>query len=111
MLTSVYLSQHLAKHCCSLLLRDVDGLVTHLSKHLSRTVCGTQGQRSKPSTDKKMSRLMSRVPLAHRICYAAFVSRPVRYDPNTTGGIQEHPIMKHMKATYLLELNMRARRT
>ena len=32
-------SQHRARHCCSLLLRLLPGLVTHLSKHLSRTVC------------------------------------------------------------------------
>lgn len=29
---------HLAKHCCSLLLSDVDGFVMHFSKQLSRTV-------------------------------------------------------------------------
>lgn len=34
-----HLSQHRARHCCSLLLRLLLGFVTHLSKHLSRTVC------------------------------------------------------------------------
>ena len=39
MLTSAYLSQHLARHCCSELPKLLDGFVTHFSKHLSLTVC------------------------------------------------------------------------
>ena len=39
LLTSAYLSQHRARHCCSELPKLLDGLVTHFSKHLSRTVC------------------------------------------------------------------------
>lgn len=37
-LTSAYLSQHRARHCCSELPKLLDGFVTHFSKHLSRTV-------------------------------------------------------------------------
>ena len=37
--TSPYLSVHRARHCCSLLLRDEEGLVMHFSKHLSLIVC------------------------------------------------------------------------
>ena len=36
---SAYRSQHRAKHCCSLLVKLLLGLVTHALKHLSRTVC------------------------------------------------------------------------
>jgi len=35
--TSWYLSQHLCRQVCSLLLRLDPGFVTHFSKHLSRT--------------------------------------------------------------------------
>ena len=42
MLTSAYLSQHLARHCCSELPKLLDGFVTHFSKHLSLTVCSEE---------------------------------------------------------------------
>lgn len=45
--TSAYRSQHRAKHCCSLLLKLLDGLVTQVPKHLSRTVCGKRRVREK----------------------------------------------------------------
>ena len=54
-----HLSQHRARHCCSLLLRLLLGLVMHLSKHLSRTVCraGTgesrRGDQSRSSLDAR----------------------------------------------------------
>lgn len=36
---SAYRSQHLARHCCSLLDSDEPGFVTQALKHLSLTVC------------------------------------------------------------------------
>lgn len=41
---SEYLSQHRERHVCSLEDKDEEGFVTHLAKHLSRTVCWFHGR-------------------------------------------------------------------